>query len=56
MERWFAILIGELHGIQHGPEYIEFELEYFQCLLLLISGHEVTQGDIQPMLHIAASF
>ena len=48
-----AVNIGQPHGIQHGPQDIQLELQDFQRPFLLLPGLEMFQGDGKSVFHIA---
>jgi hypothetical protein len=45
--------VGHPHGIEHGPQYIQLELQNAESPFLFASGPVVIEGDIQPVLDIA---
>jgi hypothetical protein len=50
------VYVSHGHGIEHGPQDIEFELQNSQRVFLLFPGDEIIQGDAQAVFNIAARF
>jgi hypothetical protein len=46
--------IGQPHGVQHGPQHIELELQDVQGVSMLGAAAEMAERDVQAVLHVPA--